>query len=783
MYVISSSLYAQEISNNISGTIVNSKGIPIVGVTVYAKNLNKGTATDLNGDFKLNHILKDVCILEITSVGYITQLKPINFKQLKHQSLKIILQDDITTIDEVIIKSKTKTEKIEEKSFAVKSIDIKKLKNTSVNTTQILNAVSGIKIRSAGGVGSDYNLSLNGLSGNQVRIFIDEIPIDELGEAFSLNNIAVNLIERIDVYKGVVPIELGADALGGAINIITDKNKNSFLDASYSIGSFNTHKATINSKYRSKKNGFTAKLSSVYNYSDNDYTMYDLDFFKNINGTTTEVTEDVKRFHDAYRSISGNVGVGFTNTKWVDAFFFDINIAKTDAEVQGIIGRSIGEATEEEESINYKLRYKNSKLFNNKLKIDLFTIYNNLNSVSIDTTANRYRWDGTFEVNPSADGQGEFLRDKTIYEFNQDQFQSRIFLEYAINNKHAISGNHIYATINREGENRINAEENQPFQSPNTLTKTVSGLSYTSNFWNHKLENTLAFKYYFFDILAKQAINFADGSIGITDITTTQKNVGYAFSSRYFIQPNFSVKASYEKGFRIPLPLEIFGNGLSVIANPELQPEISYNINLGLSHHTTVLGGLLKNEINLFQRDVKNFIRLQFLGLVNSYQNESDILIQGIEYDFGYQKNNFNIKTNITWQSVLNNQDFESGSALEEFFEKEQLPNTPFLFGNVDVTYKIPTLFKSLNTSINYGINYVKEFYLNYKNIATLNPDKNTIPTQFLNNVGATFSTKNKKHNINLSVQNLFNQVAFDNFKQQKPGRAFYFKYRFIIDQ
>ena len=186
--------------------------------------------------------------------------------------------------------------------------------------------------------------------------------------------------------------------------------------------------------------------------------------------------------------------------------------------------------------------------------------------------------------------------------------------------------------------------------------------------------------------------------------------------------------------------------------------------------------------MNLFQRDVKNFIRLKFLGLVNSYDNEPDILIQGIEYDFEYQNNKFNVKGNLTWQNVLNNQDFEAGSVLEQLYEKEQLPNTPFLFGNVAINYKLPNLFKNINSSIYYDINYVEEFYLNYKNVATLNPDKNTIPTQFLNNIGTTFSTKNKKHHINIEVQNLFNQVAFDNFKQQKPSRGFYLKYRFSID-
>src|SRR5690606_26457631 len=113
------------------------------------------------------------------------------------------------------------------------------------------------------------------------RIFVDDIPVDQLGSSFNLNNLSVNLIDRIDVYKGVVPIGLGADALGGAINIATDRKIGSFLDASYSIGSFNTHRASLDSKYRFSKSGFTVSASGFYNYSDNNYTMEDMPVFIN----------------------------------------------------------------------------------------------------------------------------------------------------------------------------------------------------------------------------------------------------------------------------------------------------------------------------------------------------------------------------------------------------------------------------------------------------------------------------------------------------------------------
>lgn len=73
--------------------------------------------------------------------------------------------------------------------------------------------------------------------------------MEGMSSAFGLNNIPAGLARRVEVYKGVVPVELGGDALGGAINIVTDNRRRTRVNASYSFGSFNTHKSNV---YRTK---------------------------------------------------------------------------------------------------------------------------------------------------------------------------------------------------------------------------------------------------------------------------------------------------------------------------------------------------------------------------------------------------------------------------------------------------------------------------------------------------------------------------------------------------
>src|SRR5690606_12555387 len=148
------------------------------------------------------------------------------------------------------------------------------------------------------GVGSSFNFSLNGFSGNHVRFFLDGVPIDHLGSSFQINNMPINFADRVEVYKGVVPIWLGSDALGGAVNIITSQNAQNYLDVSYSYGSFNTHRSAINAGMTTKT-GWTFQLSAFQNYSDNNYQVT-----VDASDSTGKYYPNtrVKRFHDQYHN-------------------------------------------------------------------------------------------------------------------------------------------------------------------------------------------------------------------------------------------------------------------------------------------------------------------------------------------------------------------------------------------------------------------------------------------------------------------------------------------------
>ena len=258
-------------AQSISGKILDLSGTPIVGATVLVQNLGVGAAADEDGYFQLDGLKSDSYKLRISAIGFIAQTLTVQLTQTQQNLLNITLQNDTQMLGEVVITGKSKATEVREQAYAVEVIESKGFKNLSTNANDILGRISGVNLRQSGGVGSAFNLSLNGLSGNQVRIFLDGVPMDYFGTSLSLNNFSANLINRIEVYKGVVPIHLSSDALGGAINVITSGTLSSYIDASYTVGSFGTQLSSLNAQYRHENSGFTARLKSFYNRSDNNY--------------------------------------------------------------------------------------------------------------------------------------------------------------------------------------------------------------------------------------------------------------------------------------------------------------------------------------------------------------------------------------------------------------------------------------------------------------------------------------------------------------------------------
>jgi outer membrane cobalamin receptor len=175
---------------------------------------------------------------------------------------------DSVTLETVTVTGKSKTQRLREGALAVNAVDVRSLVSSISSLSGLIDRTAGVKIREEGGVGSDFDLSINGMSGNAVRYFVDGVPLDTKGSGVTLANLPVSMIDHVEIYKGVVPTWLSSDALGGAINIVTHRKRTNYLDASYGAGSYHTHKGDISGQLV-LKNGLTIRPSLSMDLSNN----------------------------------------------------------------------------------------------------------------------------------------------------------------------------------------------------------------------------------------------------------------------------------------------------------------------------------------------------------------------------------------------------------------------------------------------------------------------------------------------------------------------------------
>ena len=760
----------------LSGLVKDTNGEPLFAVAIAVKGTSNGTYTDEKGSYSLS-VDKGKCVVMVSLVGYQLQEQEIDVQGDRH--LNFNLKEDAVTLESVHVYGKSKAQQLREGAYAVNAMNVKSLVNTTQNLNAIVNRTTGVKIREEGGMGSDFNLSINGMSGNSIRYFIDGMPLDAKGSGVNLANLPTNIIDRIEIYKGVVPAHLGADALGGAVNIITNQQKKNFLDASYSIGSFHTHQFNLNAQYVTPKAGIIIKPTLSVNYSKNNYKVKNVEVWNEEKGKY--VYEERRRFHDDYFSLMGQVEVGVTNKKWADAFFVTASYSKTDKELQtGSIQTVVyGEAKRQSDSRNISATYKKRNFLVDQLDVNALLSYTWDHSCTVDTAFRKYDWNNNYIHTTRNEITGD---SKSIRHYKRPRTVARAGFDYAIHENHVLNFNYL---LNRLGNKRYDEVDTSFSPSNDVLAKHILGLSYNQTLFDGKMNNVFFVKDYINYLMVTQKDESWISGSDKVDKKATKSYWGYGAAVKYAFLEELALKASYEHSVRLPLGNELLGNGTTVLPNLILKPENSENFNLGV-FGTWKTGGshLFSYEANAFIRDASDYVRLVISerdGL-SQYENVSSVKVSGFEGEVSYQyKDDLRIQVNCSYQDARDmNKYKEDGKPSITY--KNKLPNRPWLFSNAEVDYIFRDVFnRGDKLKLGYHYQYVHWFYLTWEAYGSLD-GKSKIPTQHQNNVVVSYSWNNERYNVSLGCNNLFDKELYDNFMLQKPGRSFYAKFRIFIN-
>lgn len=670
---------------------------------------------------------------------------------------------------EVTVLGLSEVARLRESAQAVHVVETERAKRQAADLGELLARTQGIGVRRGGGLGSGTRFSLNGLTDDQIRFFLDGIPLELSGYPFGIANVPVNLVERVEVYRGVVPIRFGADALGGAVNLVTDDNvEGTHGSASYLAGSFGTQRMTVGVRTLDAATGILTRANALLDAADNDYPI------------DVEVPDErgrlsparVYRFHDAYRAAGGNVETGLVDRRWAKRLLLRAFVTDYDKELQNNVVMTVpyGEVTYGELATGATLRYEHA--FARRLSVEAIFGHSYTITEFLDVGGCVYDWFGQCVRERRQPGEIESRpRDQLLWEHNTF---GRVNLGWRIQEQHALRLSLAPTFTTRTGDERQQlASSRDPLTAEREMFSLVSGLEYESDLFDDRLENIAFIKDYLQQTRSEEPL---PGGIFRARDRDTQR-FGFGNALRYRFVDSLYAKASYEWTTRLPRPDEVFGDGVLIIANLELAPEVSHNVNLGFSVDARdTPTGAWRADVNGFLREAEQLIVLLGNDRVFSYQNVFGARSLGVEASLGWTSPG----EYVALDGNVTTLDFRNASSNGTFgdFEGDRIPNRPYLFANSSTRFQLREVAAANDElALIWNTRYVGEFFRGWESVG-LREFKQTVPSQLLHALALTYLVQGDPLALSFTgeVQNLTDQPAFDFFGVQRPGRAYYFK-------
>lgn len=646
----------------------------------------------------------------------------------------------------------------------------RQLQGTASSLNEVLNRVAGVTIRSTGGVGSPSRISVRGLEGKRMGLFVDEAAIGQFSNFVNLDDIPTDMIERVEIYKGIVPYRLGGDALGGAVNVVVKDYPPRYLDASYEYGSFNTHRFNSVFKRHDAKTGLEWGAGGLYVHSDNDYEM------------TLHHQGDirVRRNHDAFtKAVAGG---SLKATKWwFDELKLEAIATLTRQELQGI-ELDYQHAFNHARSILGSVTAKRQNFFVKGLDFDLSAAVNVGNYGQVDTAHVVHGWDGTTRRSQSPYG-GETMN------FPSDSHNSTLNWVSKLNMNYELSENHL-VNLNVYGSGTALHPENAVMDRAlgyrvgydSRLNSITTGLSYDAFFFNRRLQTALTLKNFYINSRGQHLENYFLNQLKPIYIDRVEWGANFAVAYRPIQEWLF--KAAVSSEVRIPSSEELIGNGYTIVPSPELKPERNNSLNLGVLYHKNLeRGGMFEAELNVFASQLTDMIRFT-PGMIPStarYANFGAVNSKGVE---GEVKGDFTpwlyAYVNATWQDLRDVRQFIPETKVPNPSYEKRIPNVPYLMANGGLELHGKNWFggKGQNTRILLDASYIHQYFYDFE-LSRFQDRK--IPTSLTCDAAIEHSFDNNRWTLTFKLRNLTNREVVSEFNRPLPGRNFSIKLRYLF--
>lgn len=198
-------------------------GEPVAYAAVILDGVKGGTTTDIEGDFFFRAVAEGNYTVVVSCIGYKKETSEVTVEKGRVAHAHIELTPEAFQLDDVVVSANRNETDRKEAPVVVNVLNEKQFeKNNAQDLVQTLGYQSGVRVEYSCQNCGFPQVRINGLDGPYTQLLIDSKPImSALSGVYGLEQIPVNMVERVEVVKGGGSALFGANAIAGTINIIT----------------------------------------------------------------------------------------------------------------------------------------------------------------------------------------------------------------------------------------------------------------------------------------------------------------------------------------------------------------------------------------------------------------------------------------------------------------------------------------------------------------------------------------------------------------------------------
>lgn len=598
-----------------------------------------------------------------------------------------------------------------------------------VDLGRVLDDTVGLQVRTYGGLGDFSTVSIRGSTSEQVEVFLDGIPVNRAaGGGVDLSTLPLELIERVEVYRGTAPARLGSSNLGGAIELTSRSSDGPpGVDGALGFGSFGTARASVHGHDHVGSLGFVG--GAAYERTDGDFEFHD------DNGTSLNPDDDetVARRNNGYDAVSALARVDLGATPSIDTSLANDFFWKN----EGVPG--IGNFQSDTASLRTLRDLAYARLAWEPESTTPFLL--------------EERVEGGVQEQAFADVNGEIGT-------GSQKNRNRTFSVASVTRFEAPRAGPVSPSLLVDLRRELFEpydELRDPPEGPSSSRDTAQLVAAAlTSFLDESLtiDPNLRFTYVGDDRRSSEPLGFTQ------DHSSIDRRVSGKLGARYAVTPSVELRGNASREFRAPSFAELFGDRGSVVGNPELEPEQGWQADGGLTLRTAELGFVESARLETvgFWRDTDDLILfIQTSQRTARAQNIASSRAYGVEVTASaLLPAHFTLTGNATYQRTEDRSPIPSRHG-------NDLPGQP----RVDVFARLE--WGAERASIFTEVHYLGSSYLDSANLAR-------ISARDIVNVGARYSPTGWMDGSTFAFEarNVTDDQVADVFGYPLPGVSFF---------